>query len=228
MSRNRLTGDALTTGVLPAGAGTTYNEGLTDDVLLVPTGWAAGAHTVTLNSSIAGQSPPSDGDQIDIYDPLGLLSPAAPLTVTGKIASLGAQIANGNAVANSITMDHPGQSITFTYSNLTGTWTASTNVVTADSAVVLADAATSTIQVSQGRLRTLTATQANVITLGTTGALRGDQIRIVRLDATAFTVSVVNGGTAAGTLSVMVASKINGGLFQFNGTDWIALQPGQQ
>lgn len=227
MSRNRLTGDALTTGILPTAAGGTYNEGLTDDVLIVPAAFAAGAHIVTLNGCIAGQSPPSDGDQIDICDPLGLLGPATTLTVTGKISSLGAQIADNGVLANSILMNRPGDSRTFTYSNLTSTWTVVGKQQVDGPSVTLADAASATITVAQGRWRSLTATQANVITLDPTGALLNDQIELTRLDTSAFTVTVNNGGPAVGTLTVLVASKKNAALFQFNGTDWVLRRPGQ-
>lgn len=226
MSRNRLTGDALTTAILPTAAGGTYNEGLTDDVLCVPASFAAGVHTVTLNGAISGQPVPGDGDQIEICDPLGQLAPGTSLVITGKISSLGAQIADQGTLANSITLNQPGAYRLLTYSNPMGCWVAEGRNDN-DAAVVIADAATTTIQVTQGRWRTLTATQANAITLGTTGALPSDQIEITRLDTTAFAVTVINGGAGVGTLTTFVASKLNAGLFQFDGTNWALRRPGQ-
>lgn len=227
MSRNRINGFALTTGLLPSAAGGTFNEGLTDDILILPSNAAVGVHTVTLNGTQAGQVPPGDGDQIDICDPFGVLGAATTLVVTGKISALGAQIANNGAAANSITMARPGSWITFTFSILTNTWVCNPNGLASDQPVVLADAASATITAAQGRWRTLTATQANVITLDPAGATLGAQIQITRLDATAFTVTVNNGGPATGTLTVFVASKKNSGIFQFNGTDWVLREPGQ-
>ncbi len=123
MSRNRLTGDALTTTLLPAAAGT-FNEGLTDDVLVVPSTAAAGAHIVTLNGSIAGQAVPGDGDQITIVDPFGVLASGTTLQIKGKISSLGAQIANNTAAADSVTLNTAGAGLSLTYSSAAGVWVA--------------------------------------------------------------------------------------------------------
>lgn len=83
--------------------------------------------------------------------------------------------------------------------------------------------APATITAAQGYWRvlpaaTLSATRA--FTLSTTGAKAGDQFTITRLDASANTVTVVNGGAGAGTLLTMPVSKVNYGLFQFDGTNW--------
>lgn len=73
---------------------------------------------------------------------------------------------------------------------------------------------------------TLSATRAK--TLGTTGAVAGDQIEITRLDATANTMTVVNGGSGAGTLFTFPVSKIGSAVFQFDGTDWALRSVGYQ
>lgn len=58
------------------------------------------------------------------------------------------------------------------------------------------------------------------ITLGTSGAVAGDQIEVTRLDTVAHTLTFVNGGVGAGTLYVMANSKIGYAKFQFDGTNW--------
>lgn len=80
-----------------------------------------------------------------------------------------------------------------------------------------------TIQVTQGPWRALPAATLSAnrsITLGTTGAFAGDKITITRLDVTAFTLAIVNGGVGAGTLITYPVSKLGSGIFQFDGTNW--------
>lgn len=94
----------------------------------------------------------------------------------------------------------------------------------------LTDAA-ATIQIAAGNWRVLpaaTLTTARVLTLGTTGAVAGDQITITRLDATANTYTIANGGGGGGNLVVMPVSKVNFALCQFDGTDWLLRQAGTQ
>lgn len=91
--------------------------------------------------------------------------------------------------------------------------------------------APATITVAQGSWRkmpaaTLSATRA--FTLGTTGAVAGDQIEITRLDTTANTMTVVNGGVGAGTLFTFPVSKIGSARFQFDGTNWALRTVGYQ
>lgn len=91
--------------------------------------------------------------------------------------------------------------------------------------------ASPTITVSQGKWRTLPAATLSTncsITLGTTGAVAGDQITITRLDATANTLAIVNGGAGAGTLVTMPVSKVNFAVCQFDGTNWALRQTGTQ
>lgn len=94
----------------------------------------------------------------------------------------------------------------------------------------LTDASVS-ITVAQGKWRALpasTLTTGRTITLSTTGAALNDQITITRLDATANTLAVVNGGAGAGTLLTMPVSKVNFGVFQFDGTNWALRACGTQ
>ncbi len=63
--------------------------------------------------------------------------------------------------------------------------------------------------------------QTETVTLTTTGAVVGDVIRIIRTDASAFTLVVVNGGGGAGTLCTLVASKIGFANAIFDGTNWL-------
>jgi hypothetical protein len=81
-----------------------------------------------------------------------------------------------------------------------------------------------TIYVTGGPWRVLPAaslTAGITITLGTTGAQEGDTIELTRLDATAYTVAIVNGGAGAGTLCTMPISSRAWGLFYFDGTNWL-------
>lgn len=89
--------------------------------------------------------------------------------------------------------------------------------------------ADATIAVAAGYWRkmpaaTLSANRA--ITLGTTGAAAGDQITITRLDATANTLAVINGGAGAGTLVTLPASKVAFARFQYDGTNWALREVG--
>lgn len=91
--------------------------------------------------------------------------------------------------------------------------------------------ADATIQITAGAWRKLpaaTLSAGRALTLGTTGAVAGDQITVTRLDATANTYAVINGGAGAGTLLTMPASKVNFGLFQFDGTNWALRACGTQ
>lgn len=91
--------------------------------------------------------------------------------------------------------------------------------------------APATITVAQGKWRvlpaaTLSATRA--FTLSTTGAVAGDQITITRLDATANTITVVNGGAGAGTLATLPVSTTGFVKCQFDGTNWALREIGKQ
>lgn len=91
--------------------------------------------------------------------------------------------------------------------------------------------APATITVAQGKWRvlpaaTLSATRA--FTLSTTGAVAGDQITITRLDTTANTITVVNGGVGAGTLATLPVSTTGFVKAQFDGTNWALREIGKQ
>lgn len=58
------------------------------------------------------------------------------------------------------------------------------------------------------------------ITLGTTGAVRGSEIIVTRMDSSANTLTVVNGGLAAGTLTTLPADYVSYAKFKFDGTNW--------
>lgn len=85
----------------------------------------------------------------------------------------------------------------------------------------LTDTSTQTIQATQGTWRKLpTLGQGGTLTLGTVGAVAGDQIEVTRTDTSAFTYAVVNGGAGAGTLFTFPVSKSGFATFQFDGTNW--------
>jgi hypothetical protein len=81
--------------------------------------------------------------------------------------------------------------------------------------------ATTTVYVSGKKVRLLpvsTLTASRTVTLGTTNAVAGDDIWIVSEDRSSYVLSVVNGGTGAGTLA---ATQGPGWVHcQFNGTNW--------
>jgi hypothetical protein len=89
-----------------------------------------------------------------------------------------------------------------------------------------------TIDISQGSWRVMPASTLNAsnrtVTLSpSTGTpLAGDQITITRLDLTAKTLSVVDGGPGTPTLIVMPNSTAAWILCQFDGTNWFAKQWG--
>lgn len=83
--------------------------------------------------------------------------------------------------------------------------------------------ADATIQISAGRWRVLPAAtlSANrVLTLGTTGAVAGDTFEITRLDTTAFTYAIANGGGGGGTLITFPVSKTACARCRYDGTNW--------
>jgi hypothetical protein len=99
---------------------------------------------------------------------------------------------------------------------------------TAPAGTALTDTSTQTIQYSEGSWRQLpTLGQGGTLTLGTTGAVAGNQITITRTSTSANTYAIVNGGGGAGTLLTMPVSKICTAMFQFDGTNWALRQMGQ-
>jgi hypothetical protein len=94
----------------------------------------------------------------------------------------------------------------------------------------LTDAA-ATILITQGKWRVMpaaTMTAARVITVGTTGAVNGDIIRITRRDQTANTLTITNGGVGAGSPAILPASKQGFVDVIFDGTDWSLYAGGSQ
>lgn len=88
----------------------------------------------------------------------------------------------------------------------------------------LTDIATTTITRKARRTKYLlagTMSQGETVTLGTTGAVKGDRIEIIRTSTSAQTLTVVNGGAGAGTLCVLVASKVGFAYAEFDGTNWL-------
>lgn len=90
--------------------------------------------------------------------------------------------------------------------------------------------ADATIQVGGNFWRVLpaaTLTANHMLTLGTTNAADGDVIEVTRLDSTAFTYAIVNGGPGAGTLCTFPISVRTWGRFCFDGTNWSLRAGGQ-
>jgi hypothetical protein len=143
MSRNRLTiadggsaspvalqsqgGVPTTTTALPATTASSYSEGGADSVVFVPAAAAAGTPYCTLflhgcgGSATAGQQP-ADGDTLDIADPFGVLAAGTTLVVTGKAGGVGFQIADGAALADSVTLNAAGASRRYVFSGSASAW----------------------------------------------------------------------------------------------------------
>ena len=88
----------------------------------------------------------------------------------------------------------------------------------------LTDVAATTVQRGGRRTSYLlagTMSQGETITLGTTGAQKGDLIRVVRSSTSAQTAAIVNGGPGAGTLVTLPASKVGFCDAMFDGTNWL-------
>ena len=88
----------------------------------------------------------------------------------------------------------------------------------------LTDTAATTVQRVEPRTSFLlagTMSQGETITLGTTGAVAGDYIKIISTSTSAQTCAVVNGGAGGGTLHTQVASKVNFTEARFDGTNWL-------
>ena len=104
-------------------------------------------------------------------------------------------------------------------SNYFGTWT---RVRTPDLGANIT-AATATLAVGGKRCRRIpvaTLTANLTLTLLTTNAEAGDWIEIPRSDVGAFTVAIVNGGPAAGTLVTLPISVRSYARIDFDGTDF--------
>jgi hypothetical protein len=89
--------------------------------------------------------------------------------------------------------------------------------------------ADATILVSGNRTRVLpaaTLTANHTLTLDDEGAVEGDELFIVRNDATAYTYTIVNGGAGAGNVAVMPVSNRAWCHARFDGTNWIHLGSG--
>lgn len=85
----------------------------------------------------------------------------------------------------------------------------------------LTDTSTQTLATPGTGWRQLpTLSQGGALTLGTTGAVAGDQIDVVRTSTSAFTYAIINGGAGAGTLCTFPVSKQASATFQFDGTNW--------
>lgn len=86
-----------------------------------------------------------------------------------------------------------------------------------------------TILVSDNRTRILpaaTLTTNRTLTLGTTGAVSGDELFIVRSDTGMYTYTIVNGGAGAGNVVILPDSNRSWCRARFDGTNWIHLASG--
>ncbi len=108
-----------------------------------------------------------------------------------------------------------------------GSYTPGANPV--DKAANLADADATITWSSSARWRVLpagTLTADRTVTLSTSGAAAGSLSEITKLDTSAFTLTVVNGGAGAGTLIVLPAGVQFFCSCYFDGTNWLLRQAG--
>jgi hypothetical protein len=115
--------------------------------------------------------------------------------------------------------------VTPTGTGVAGMFLRATNGVRRTLPVALTDASP-TILVTAGKRRVMPAATLSTnrtVTLGTTGAVTGDEIEIIRQDVTANTLAVVNGGAGAGTIATLPASKTGFVRAYFDGTNWLYL-----
>jgi VCBS repeat-containing protein len=86
----------------------------------------------------------------------------------------------------------------------------------------LADTASQNAEIIGAKTRYTfpTMSQNSAVTLVTTNAVAGDEITISRTDASAHTLTITNGGSGAGNLAVLVASKVGFCKAYFDGTNW--------
>lgn len=108
-----------------------------------------------------------------------------------------------------------------------GSYTPGANPV--DKGANLSDADTTVTWSSSARWRILpaaTLTADRTITLSTSGATAGSLSEITRLDVSAYTLTVVNGGPSAGTLITLPAGVQFFCSCYFDGTNWLLRQAG--
>ncbi len=67
---------------------------------------------------------------------------------------------------------------------------------------------------------TATQTANRTKTLSASGVTAGARVEITRLDTTAFTTAIVNGGAGAGTIFTFPGGIQYWAMFYFDGTDW--------
>lgn len=87
--------------------------------------------------------------------------------------------------------------------------------------------ASAALLVSGGRTRILpaaTLTADRTLTLDDAGAVQGDEILVIRNDATAFVLTIANGGAGGGNVAVMPSSNRSWCRARFDGTNWIHVQ----
>lgn len=86
----------------------------------------------------------------------------------------------------------------------------------------LTDTASQTVTVlgRVTRFKFPTMSQGSTVILGTTGAVVGDVIRIIRTSTSANTLTIQDGGTGTPNLAVLVASKAGWCQAYFDGTNW--------
>lgn len=193
-SRNRLNGDPFKTDVLPSGAGT-YQDSLDLDMLVVPVNYA-GAHTIQLNGTLRSQPPPADGDQLIISDPFGVISAGAPLTIIGKLGTVGKQLADlTGALVDSTAFTARGIAISLTYSQAIGAWVCAPLAASGASvAAVIFDGGS----VSQNARTTRSAQQSPIINTKNGIVNLGSDSTGVALGATG-NYSCIPGGDACAT-----------------------------
>jgi hypothetical protein len=111
-----------------------------------------------------------------------------------------------------------------TYDGATARWegigAVSATLTDANVTVDCALSSAGTLNASQFVMPAATMSTNRTITVNTDSAVTGESITIVRLDATANTLAIVNGGSGGGTLITLPASKKRAVVLSFDGTNW--------
>lgn len=190
------------------------------------TGGADGAITSECVSSPFVQENGTAGDVLAIAD-LGSVVYMADNQTACKTSNDGARSPGGVLIDLDADTGKPvifggpiGAALAASIDDLGSAWVVGT---------ALLDAAATTIQRAGRRTSFLlasTMSQDETITFGTTGAVKGDVIRVIRTSVSAHTAAMVNGGAGAGTMFTMPNSKVNFTEAMFDGTNWLVQSMG--
>jgi hypothetical protein len=159
----------------------------------------------------------------------GAQGPTGSAGATGSASNLSGD-ATGPAGANTVVaIQHipassaalaPYQQFTYNGASWVGIGILSATLTDANVTVDCGSSVAGTLNANQFVLPAATLTTNRTVTLGTDSAVLGESITIARLDVTANTLAIVNGGVGAGTIYTFPASQKRVSTFVFDGTNW--------